>query len=84
MTEIQSALGRVALERFPQQVHDRQEMIEYMESRLSEVEGVRLLVKDERHTTRSFYRFIFAIDPNVFGAEHGQICDALDAEGIPC
>jgi dTDP-4-amino-4,6-dideoxygalactose transaminase len=84
MTEIQSALGRVALERFPQQVQQRQEMLNYMERCLSTVDGVRLLPKDIRHTTRSFYRFIFAIDPNIFGIEHQQVCDALDAEGIPC
>src|SRR6185436_18046092 len=26
---------------------------------------------------------VFAIDPAVFGAEHGPVCAALEAEGIP-
>jgi dTDP-4-amino-4,6-dideoxygalactose transaminase len=84
MTELQSALGIVALERFPEQVKQREEMIGYMEECLSEVPGVRLLKRDERHTTRSFYRFIFAIDPEVFGADHEVVCALLWTEGIPC
>ncbi|HSV86276.1 MAG TPA: DegT/DnrJ/EryC1/StrS family aminotransferase [Levilinea sp.] len=84
MTELQSALGNVALDRFPEQVKQREAMIGYIEECLSEIPGVRLLKRDERHTTRSFYRFIFAIDPDVFGADHRVVCDLLDSEGIPC
>jgi L-glutamine:2-deoxy-scyllo-inosose/3-amino-2,3-dideoxy-scyllo-inosose aminotransferase len=84
MTEFQSALGNVALDRFPEQVKQREAMIGYMEECLSEIPGVRLLQRDDRHTTRSFYRFIFAIDPEVFGANHEVVCDLLDSEGIPC
>ncbi|MEN4040859.1 MAG: DegT/DnrJ/EryC1/StrS family aminotransferase [Anaerolineaceae bacterium] len=84
MTEFQSALGIVALERFPEQVRQREAMLGYIEEGLSEIPGVRLLKRDSRHTTRSFYRFIFAIDPEVFGADHAVICDLLDSEGIPC
>jgi dTDP-4-amino-4,6-dideoxygalactose transaminase len=84
MTELQSALGNVALERFPEQVKQREAMIGYMEECLSEIPGVRLLKRDERHTTRSFYRFIFAIDPEVFGANHEVVCGLLQIEGIPC
>ena len=84
MTEIQAALARVGLERLPAQAKDREAMLAYMEESLSEVPGVRLLRRDERHTTRSFYRFIFAVEPEVFGAEHQEVCAALEAEGIPC
>ncbi len=84
MSELQSALANVCLERFPEQARQREQMLGYMEESLSEVPGVRLLKRDPRHTTRSFYRFIFAVDPEVFGVEHGEICAALEAEGIPC
>ncbi len=84
MSELQSALAQVGLERFPEQAKQREQMLGYMEESLSEVPGVRLLKRDPRHTTRSFYRFIFAVDPDVFGAKHGEICTALEAEGIPC
>jgi dTDP-4-amino-4,6-dideoxygalactose transaminase len=84
MAEMQAALGRVALERFPDQVKERAEMIAYMDEALSEVPGVRLLPHDPRQTTRSFYRYIFAIDPEVYGFNHDAVCYALDQEGIPC
>jgi hypothetical protein len=51
---------------------------------LSEIKGVKVMKRDERHTTRSFYRYIFAIDPGEFGVEHDVLCGALDAEGINC
>jgi dTDP-4-amino-4,6-dideoxygalactose transaminase len=84
LPELQSALGNVAIERFPEQARQREEMAAYLEESLSEVPGVRLLKRDPRHTTRSFYRYIFAIQPEVFGAEHDVVCYALAAEGIPC
>jgi dTDP-4-amino-4,6-dideoxygalactose transaminase len=84
MTEIQAALGIVALDRFPEQVRQRAEQADYLEESLSEVSGVRLLRRDPRHTVRSFYRYVVAIDPQVFGAEHQAVCYALDKEGVSC
>ena len=84
MTELQAALGNVAIERFPEQAKQREEMAAYMDEALSDIPGVRLLKHDPRHTTRSFYCYIFAIDPEIFGAGHRAVCDALEAEGIPC
>ncbi|HNR02655.1 MAG TPA: DegT/DnrJ/EryC1/StrS family aminotransferase [Anaerolineaceae bacterium] len=84
MTELQSALALVGLERFPEQARQREEMAAYMDESLSEVPGVRVLRRDARHTTRSFYRYIFALDPAVFGAEHEVVCAALEAEGVGC
>lgn len=40
--------------------------------------------RDPPHITRSFYRYIFAIDPRTFGVEHDVLYAALDAEGIGC
>ncbi len=84
MSEIQAALAAVGLERFPEQAKQREQMLGYMEESLSEIPGVRLLKRDPRHTTRSFYRFIFAVSPEEFGVDHEIVCGALDAEGIPC
>ncbi|MGD1922183.1 MAG: DegT/DnrJ/EryC1/StrS family aminotransferase [Pleurocapsa sp.] len=84
MTEIQAALGNVALERFPEQVAQREAMVNYLEERLVEIPGIRLLKKDTRHSRRSFYKYIFAIEPKVFGAKHDAGCLALYLEGIPC
>jgi len=83
MPEIQAALGIVATERFPAQLKQREEMLGYLEESLSEVPGVRLLRRDPRHTTRSFYMYGFAIDPEQYGAEHLGVIAALRAEGVP-
>jgi L-glutamine:2-deoxy-scyllo-inosose/3-amino-2,3-dideoxy-scyllo-inosose aminotransferase len=84
MTEIQAALGLVALERFPEQAKQRETMAAYMDEALSEVPGVRVLKRHPRHTTRSFYQYIFSIDPQIFKVKHDIICLALEKEGIPC
>ena len=84
MSELQSAMALVGIERFPAQAKQREEMADYMDESLSEVPGIRLLKRDPRHTTRSFYRYIFAVDPEAFGMEHELLCGALDAEGIEC
>jgi dTDP-4-amino-4,6-dideoxygalactose transaminase len=56
MTEIQAALGFIALQRFPLQAKHRETMAAYMDESLSEVPGVRVLKRQPRHTTRSFYQ----------------------------
>ncbi len=84
ISELHAALALVGLERFPEQVKLREGMAAYMDEALSEIEGVRVLRRDERHTTRSFYRYIFSIDPESFGVEHDLLVAALDAEGVDC
>jgi dTDP-4-amino-4,6-dideoxygalactose transaminase len=84
MTELQAALANVGVERFPEQAKQREEMAAYLDEALSEVPGVRVLKRDPRHTTRSFYLYGFAIDQEMFGVEHDVVCYALEKEGIPC
>ena len=84
MTELQSALANVGLDRLPAQIAEREPMAAYMDDALGAVPGVRVVRRDARQTTRAFYRYVFAVDPDTFGLEHGAVCDALAAEGIPC
>lgn len=84
LSELQAALALAGIERFPAQAKQREEMAAYMDEALSEIKGVRVMKHDPRHTTRSFYRYIFSIDPQEFGMEHDILCGALDAEGIVC
>ena len=84
LSEIAAALALVGIERFPAQAKQREEMAAYIDESLSEIQGVRVLKRDLRHTTRSFYRYMFAIDPEEFGVEHDVLCAALDAEGVDC
>ncbi|RME86417.1 MAG: DegT/DnrJ/EryC1/StrS family aminotransferase [Caldilineae bacterium] len=83
MSELHAALARVALERFPEQIAQREAMAAYMDEALTEIPGVRPLPRDPRHTTRSFYRYVLALDPDVFGAERDAVAYALIKEGIP-
>lgn len=80
--EVQAALALTGIERFPAQAKEREAMANYMDECLSEIPGIRLLKRDPRHTTRSFYRYIFAIHPDEFGVEHELLVGALEAEGI--
>lgn len=84
ITELQSALANVGLERFPQQAQEREEMAAYMDEALSEIDGVRVLRRDPRHTKRSFYRYIFALKADELNVDRDRACAALEAEGIPC
>jgi dTDP-4-amino-4,6-dideoxygalactose transaminase len=84
LSEIAAALALVGVERFPAQAKQREEMAAYLDESLSEIQGVRVIKRDPRHTTRSFYRYMFAITPEEFGVEHEVLCAALDAEGVGC
>jgi dTDP-4-amino-4,6-dideoxygalactose transaminase len=84
LSEVIAALALVGIERFPAQAKEREDMAAYMDEALSEIPGVRLLKRDPRHTTRSFYRYIFAINPEQFGMEHDLLAGALNEEGVDC
>ena len=83
LTEMQSALGLVALERFPAQFAERAAMADYLEESLSDIPGIHLLKRDLRLTKRSAYRYVIKIDPKILGCGHTVFCQALTAEGIP-
>jgi dTDP-4-amino-4,6-dideoxygalactose transaminase len=84
LTELQAALGQVALERLPEQIKQRAESMAYLEECLTKLPGIRLLRYDIRNAVRTFSHYIFAIEPKTFGAEHNVVCFALAGEGIPC
>lgn len=84
MTELQAALGIVAIERFPDQARERAGMANYLDEALSELPGVRLLRRDSRLTRRAIFIYGFAIDPDLFGLEHDIVSYAMQKEGIPC
>lgn len=82
--ELHCALLVRGLARFEEQRAQRAAMAEVFERDAGSVPGVRLYPVDERVTRASFYRFIFAIEPEQFaGATNTQIVAALEAEGVP-
>ena len=85
--ELHAALLLSQLAKFERQVEQRLANALIFERLMAEraVPGVRLLDIDPRNTSRSFYRYIIAIDPGSFaGADHELVCSALEAEGIGC
>ncbi len=84
MTELQAALGNVALERFLDQIAAREEAAAYFEEVIAGIPGIALLRREARITRRSFYRFVIKMDPVVVGATRDRVCAALNAEGVPC
>jgi dTDP-4-amino-4,6-dideoxygalactose transaminase len=82
--ELHAALLVSQFGRFPAQQAERAENGAYLEELLPTVPGVRVLERDPRITRWSFYRYLFAIDPDQFGgAVNERVVDALEAEGVP-
>jgi dTDP-4-amino-4,6-dideoxygalactose transaminase len=81
--ELNCALLVRGLERFTAQQEQRAELGDHFESLLAQIPGVRVLRRDPRITRWSFYRYIFAIDGELFGgASNERVAEALEAEGI--
>jgi dTDP-4-amino-4,6-dideoxygalactose transaminase len=82
--ELHAALLRRGLERFPAQREQRAELAGYFEEIAGDIPGVHLNRRDPRITRWSFYRYVFAIDPDEFA---GLGCEAvaglIEAEGVP-
>ena len=83
LSEIHAALGLVALERFPEQMAQREAMADYLEESLSEVPGISLLKRDLRNTRRTFYRYVIKINTEYFHCNNHVFCQAVRAEGVP-
>lgn len=83
--ELNAALLVAQLERFEAQRVAMEDAARYLEQQASRLTGVVLMPPDERITRRGSYQYLFRIDPEAFaGASNERVCDALDAEGVPC
>ncbi|MEM3590805.1 MAG: DegT/DnrJ/EryC1/StrS family aminotransferase [Candidatus Bathyarchaeia archaeon] len=84
MTEFQAAVLLVQMERFDEQTERRMENAQYLDSKLSKIDGVKPLKNDERVTRHAYHLYIFRVDPEAFGGlSKAAIARALQAEGIP-
>ena len=82
--ELNAALLRAQLERFPAQRAEREQAARYFEELARGIPGVRIMPHNARITRWSFYNYIFAINPDSFaGAPNGVVAAALEAEGVP-
>lgn len=84
MTEMQAALLLSQMKRLDEQTRLRNENGIYLAEKLSEIEGIRPLKRDERTTRHAYHLFVFRFDASVWGIPLNVFLEALSAEGIPC
>lgn len=85
MTEFQTAILLVQLERLKQQVAIRDDNTQHLTARLEPIEGISTLRQDDRVTTRSGYGFVLKYIPEAFGGTpRDKFVASLQAEGVPC
>jgi len=83
--EFQCALLRVRLRYLESERVVREQNATYLSQLLSELQGVRPLVRDPRVTHLGCYQYIFRYDPHAFaGVPRDRFVEALEAEGVPC
>jgi len=85
LTEMQSAIGRVLLQKLPQSVHARQQLAGILTGRFSALSALRVTIPPD-YLTHSFYKYYVFLQRDQLREEWGRqrIIDAINAEGIPC
>lgn len=84
MTEFQAAILLVQLERLDEQTERRMTNARYLDEKLSKIDGIKPLKRDERVTRNSYHLYIFRYDPEAFGGiSKAKFAEAMQAEGIP-
>jgi len=85
MTEFQAALLIAQLDRFEELENTRRENAEYLDEKLSQIDGIKTLKTDSRVTKRPYHIYIFKYLENKFcDIPREPFLKALEAEGIPC
>lgn len=84
ITEFQSAILIAQLERYEFLRRKREENAIYLSKRLSEIEGIKPIKRDERATAHSYHLFIIRYDKRYFKEiPKEKMIKILNAEGIP-
>jgi dTDP-4-amino-4,6-dideoxygalactose transaminase len=83
LSELQGAVLRVQLRRYPQHLQQRQTNAAYLEQALSEVAGITTLRPDSRVTSNAYHLLFLRYNAEAFGgASKARFIAALHAEGI--
>ncbi len=84
ITEFQSAILIAQLGRYERMRKKRESNALYLSKRISEIEGLKPLVRDKRANVHSYHLFVIRYDKKYFnGIGKEKIIKALNAEGIP-
>lgn len=85
MTEMQSAIGRVALKKVPDWVKTRRKYAATLSDRLAAIDGLRIPVPPP-HSCHAYYKYYAFVEPEHLrtGWDRDRIMQAINAEGVPC
>jgi dTDP-4-amino-4,6-dideoxygalactose transaminase len=85
MTEIQSAIGRIALRKVPQWLETRRRFASILSEDLATVPGVRITLPPSE-IQHAYYKYYLFISPEALreGWDRDRIMQAINAEGVPC
>lgn len=85
MTELQAAILLGQLSRLETQTLKREENASYLDEKLRDLPGIRVMKKDPRVSRRSYHLYVFRyIQEEWEGIERRKFIKALNKEGIPC
>ena len=85
MTEVQSAIGRVALKKVPSWVETRRKYAAIFNEKLAGLRGLRLALP-QAHSYHAYYKYYVFVRPEHLrpGWSRDRILQAICAEGVPC
>jgi dTDP-4-amino-4,6-dideoxygalactose transaminase len=85
MTEMQSAIGRIALRKLPGWVETRRKNAGLFDASLGKLAGIRL-ADPPKHSYHAYYKYYAFVRPEQLrsGWDRDRILQAIGAEGVPC
>ncbi len=85
LTEMQSAIGRIQLQRLPESVHTRRQLAGLLNERFRQIPALRVTIPPD-DSMHSYYKYyVFLRNEHLReGWTRQRIVDAVNAEGIPC
>ena len=85
MTEVQSAIGRVALRKVSDWVQMRRKYAGILNHHLGKVPGLRI-TSPPAHAYHAYYKYYVFVQPETLrqGWDRDRIIQAICAEGVPC
>ncbi len=85
MTEVQSAIGRVALKKVPAWVKTRRKYAAILNERLLKLPALRIPLPPS-HSYHAYYKYYAFVRPELLrpGWDRDRILQAINAEGVPC
>jgi hypothetical protein len=85
LTEMQSALGRVQLQRLPETVLTRQRLAGVLSERFARIPALRLTIPPD-NVNHSYYKYYVFLRTEHLREDWSRqrIIDAINAEGVPC